>query len=92
MVLTGDDLQVMQTASKLGVSVTVSQVGSVTPTSGTPTVSPIDRTKEWLPAFTLDEEGLLQQLRSNLVQALDASMRKFISDLDIRSTLAIFFW
>ncbi|KAK4773660.1 hypothetical protein SAY87_028679 [Trapa incisa] len=68
--------QVMQTASKLGVSVTVSQVGSVISSNGTPTETPTDRAKEWLPAFTLDEEGLLQQLRSNLVQALDASMPK----------------
>lgn len=79
MVLTGGDLQVMQTASKFGVSVTVSQVGCVTPSAGTPTVTPTDRTKEWLPAFTLDEEGILQQLRTNFFQALNASMRKLIT-------------
>ncbi|WCJ41079.1 Transmembrane protein 209 [Euphorbia peplus] len=69
-------IQVMQAAAKLGVSITISQVGSDSQTSGAPaTVSSIDR-KEWQPAFTLDEDGLLQQLRATLLQALDSSMPK----------------
>jgi hypothetical protein len=67
----------MQAAAKLGISITISQVGSDLPTTGTPaTVSPIDRTKEWQPAFTLDEDGILHQLRATLVQAIDASTCK----------------
>ncbi|KDP44094.1 hypothetical protein JCGZ_05561 [Jatropha curcas] len=69
-------IQVMQAAAKLGISVTISQVGSDSSTSGTPaTVSSIDM-KEWQPAFTLDEDGLLHQLRATLMQALDSSMSK----------------
>lgn len=67
----------MHAAAKLGISITISPVGSDLPTSGSPaTVSSVDRTKEWQPAFTLDEESLLHQLRASLVQTLDASMRK----------------
>ncbi|XP_059626753.1 uncharacterized protein LOC132269539 [Cornus florida] len=70
-------IQVMQAATKLGISITISQVGSDLSTTGTSTtVSPIERTNEWQPAYTLDEEGLLHQLRATLVQALDASMPK----------------
>lgn len=69
----------MEAAAKLGISITISQVGSDLPTIGTPTtVSPIDRTTEWQPTFTLDEDGLLHQLRATLVQALDASFRKLL--------------
>ncbi|KAK2643306.1 hypothetical protein Ddye_025069 [Dipteronia dyeriana] len=71
-------IQVMNAASKLGISITISPVGSDLRTSGSPaSVSPIDRTKEWQPAFTLDEDGLLYQLRASLVQSLDASTPKF---------------
>lgn len=67
----------MQAASRLGISITISQVGSDLPTTGTPTtVSPIDRTKEWQPAFTLDEDGILHQLRATLVQTIDSSTCK----------------
>lgn len=66
-------IQVMEGAAKLGVSITVCQVGEV---SGTSTVSQIDRSKEWLPAYTLDEDGLLHQLRATLIQVLDAAMPK----------------
>jgi hypothetical protein len=70
-------IQVMQTASKLGVNVTVSQVGSDLPTNGTATTAlPVDRTKGWQPSYSLDEDALLHQLRANLVQAIDASMQK----------------
>lgn len=69
----------MHSASKLGISIPVSPVGSDLPTSGSPAaVSPIDRTKEWQPAFNLDEESLLHQLRASLVQTLDTSIRKLL--------------
>jgi len=66
----------MEGAAKFGVSITVSQVGEVR-VSGTSTVSQIDRSKEWSPTYTLDEDGLLHQLRATLVQALDAATRKY---------------
>lgn len=69
----------MNAAAKLGTSITINPVGSDLPMSGSPaTVSPIDRTKEWQPAFTLDEGSLLHQLRASLVQAHDASMCKLL--------------
>lgn len=68
----------MQTAAKLGVSITVNQVGSDRAATATPTVSQIDRTKEWLSTFSLDEDGLLHQLRATLVQTIDASTRKLL--------------
>ncbi|KAA8544015.1 hypothetical protein F0562_021808 [Nyssa sinensis] len=72
-------MQVMKAAAKLGISIKVNQVGSGLPTTGaSATVSPIERTSEWQPAFTLDEDGLLHQLRTTLVQALDASMPKLL--------------
>nr|DAD21878.1 TPA_asm: hypothetical protein HUJ06_023341 [Nelumbo nucifera] len=62
----------MQAASKLGISITVNKVGSDSPNTGAPTtVSPIDGSKEWKPTFTLNEDGLLHQLRAALVQSLD---------------------
>lgn len=70
----------MQTTSKLGVNVTVSQVGSDLPTNGTVNSAlPVDRTKGWQPSYSLDEDALLYQLRATLVQAIDASMRKYLS-------------
>lgn len=68
-------IQVMQAAAKLGISITISQVGSDTPSENTSTVSSTDR-KEWQPTFSLDEDGLLSQLRATLLQALDASTLK----------------
>lgn len=66
----------MQAAAKLGISITISKVGSNLPTTGTrATVSPVERPDEWQPA-TLDEDSLLLQLRATLVQALDASTRR----------------
>lgn len=68
----------MEKASKLGVSITVRQVGSDL-SSGTPVImSPIDRTKEWQPTMTLDEDGILNQLRTTLLQSIDASTRMFL--------------
>ncbi|KAJ8751478.1 hypothetical protein K2173_016695 [Erythroxylum novogranatense] len=65
-------IQVMQAAAKLGVSVTISQVGSDSSNSGTmASVASMDR-KEWQPAFTLDEDGLLHQIRATLVHTIEA--------------------
>lgn len=70
-------IKVMQAAAKLNISVTISQVGTDLPSSGTTTAaSPMKRTNDWQPAVSVDEEGLLHQLRAALVQALDASMPK----------------
>ncbi|KAG5515453.1 hypothetical protein RHGRI_036493 [Rhododendron griersonianum] len=69
-------MQVMQAATKLGISITIGKVGSNLPTTGTrATVSSVERPDEWQPA-TLDEDSLLHQLRATLVQALDASTPK----------------
>lgn len=68
-------IQVMQAAAKLGISITISQVGSDTPSENAATVSSTDR-KEWQPTFSLDEDGLLSQFRATLLQALDASNLK----------------
>lgn len=69
----------MQAAARIGISMTISQVGSDLPTAGIPaTMFPIDRTKDWQPAFTLDEDGVLHQLRATLVQAIDASLRTLL--------------
>lgn len=66
--------QVMQAAAKLGIAINVSQVGSVSlKTEASANLSPADGAKEWKPTFTLDEDGLLHQLRAALVQALDSS-------------------
>ncbi|CAK9174403.1 unnamed protein product [Ilex paraguariensis] len=72
-------IKVLQAAAKLGVSITISQVGSDLPSTGTTTISQTERNNGWQPAYTLDEEGLLHQLRSTIVQALDASMSKMPS-------------
>ncbi|GLT37266.1 hypothetical protein SLA2020_115960 [Shorea laevis] len=70
-------VQVMQAAAKLGISITISQVGSDVPTGETSAaIAPTGRMKEWQPILTHDEDGLLHQLRATLVQALDASMSK----------------
>ncbi|KAL6011078.1 hypothetical protein ACLOJK_001522 [Asimina triloba] len=67
-------IQVMQTAAKLGISININQVGSESLNVGAPASMPsIDGTKEWQPIFTLDEDGLLHQLRAALLQARDGS-------------------
>ncbi|KAL9243530.1 hypothetical protein vseg_017405 [Gypsophila vaccaria] len=71
--------KVMNVAAKLGVSVTVSPIGSDSSSGGAPTVSPVDSSKEWQPTFTPDEDALLNQLRASLVQSLDASMYRMNS-------------
>ncbi|XP_022964658.1 transmembrane protein 209 [Cucurbita moschata] len=67
-------VQVKEVAAKLGVSITISPVGDSA--ESTPTVSSVDRTNEWQPTLTLDENGLLHQLRATLVQSIDASTIK----------------
>lgn len=67
-------VQVMNTAAKLGISITVNQVGNDTLSTGTPsTSSSIDKTQDWQPSVILSEDGLLHQLHSTLVQAIEAS-------------------
>ncbi|TYJ02815.1 hypothetical protein E1A91_A13G254500v1 [Gossypium mustelinum] len=74
-------VQVMKAAAKLNISVTINQVGNDPSTNGNPAVlSPPDRSKEWQPSFTLEEEGLLHQLRATLVQTLEASTPKPIAN------------
>jgi len=68
----------MQAAAKIGISITLSPLGSGSSDAGAPTLSPMDHSKEWLPAFTPDEDGLLHQLRAYLMQALEASTRKHL--------------
>jgi hypothetical protein len=69
----------MNAAAKLGVSITVNQVGNDMLSTGTPSTLPsIDKTQEWQPAVTLNEDGLLHQLHSTLVQAIEASKCMFI--------------
>ncbi|KAL2938240.1 hypothetical protein RDABS01_021689 [Bienertia sinuspersici] len=69
--------KVMQAAARLGISITVTSVGSDCSDSGAPAMSPVDRAKEWQPAFSPDEDGLLHQLRAYLVQAVDVSTQKW---------------
>ncbi|KAI3705454.1 hypothetical protein L1987_75692 [Smallanthus sonchifolius] len=69
-------IKVMDAASKLGISVTISKVGTDLTVGATGTVASNERSNDWQPAYTLDEEGLLLQLRTALVQTLDASMSR----------------
>ncbi|KAG5578112.1 hypothetical protein H5410_058246 [Solanum commersonii] len=77
--------KVMQAAGKLGITITVSQVGNGTPDTGTAAISATERTNEWKPSFSVDEEGLLHQLRVTLVQALDSCMCKSLHPYKIMS-------
>ncbi|CAM8898104.1 unnamed protein product [Rhodiola kirilowii] len=70
-------IQVMQSAAKLGISITISPVGIDLPTPELPpTLAPNDRTTEWQPTVNLNEDALLHQLCATLVQAIDSSMPK----------------
>lgn len=65
----------MQAAASVGIPITVSRVGSGTPTATVPiNASPIDGAKEWQPTFALDEDGVLHRLRATLLQARDQSI------------------
>ncbi|XP_004309872.1 PREDICTED: transmembrane protein 209 [Fragaria vesca subsp. vesca] len=66
-------IQVMEAASKLGIALTISQIGSDLPTTGTTSVSSTDRTKEWRQTLTLDEDGVMHQVRATLLQYINAS-------------------
>ncbi|GAB2215172.1 hypothetical protein Drorol1_Dr00019551 [Drosera rotundifolia] len=61
-------IQIMDAATKLGISITVSPVVSDSPSAG-------------LPASGPDEDGLLHQLRASLVQTLDASQRSLMANM-----------
>ncbi|GJN31132.1 hypothetical protein PR202_gb19491 [Eleusine coracana subsp. coracana] len=66
-------IQVKQTTATVGASVTVSQVGSDPPSTTTPvSLSPLGGTKDWQPTVTIDEDGILNQLRSALLRSRDA--------------------
>ncbi|CAL0329094.1 unnamed protein product [Lupinus luteus] len=72
-------IQVMQAAAKLGVSITISQLGNDTPPTGTPDTLPaIGKTQEWQPTLNLNEDGLLRQLHSTLVQAIEAAKSRLL--------------
>lgn len=63
-------IKVMDAAFKIGVSVTVSKIGSDLSNLGSVNVNSNERNNEWQPAYTLDEEGLLGQLRITLLQQM----------------------
>ncbi|WVZ56564.1 hypothetical protein U9M48_007071 [Paspalum notatum var. saurae] len=63
--------QVNQTTATVGASVTVSQVGSDLPSTTPATLSPLGGTKDWQPTVTVDEDGILNQLRSALLHSRD---------------------
>lgn len=67
----------MEAAAKLSISVTISKIGIDSTVGATANVSSNERNNDWQPAYTLDEEGILLQLRNTLVQTLDASMCKY---------------
>jgi len=72
-------LQVKQTTTTIGASVTVSQVGSDLPSTTTPgALSPLGGSKDWQPTVTVDEDGILNQLRSTLLHSRDAPVGEFL--------------
>ena len=68
----------MEAAAKLGISVTISKVGIDSTAEATANVTSNERNNDWQPAYTLDEEGLLLQLRTTLVQTLDSMCKNLI--------------
>ncbi|XP_057449022.1 uncharacterized protein LOC130740437 [Lotus japonicus] len=70
-------VQVMQAAAKLGISITISQVGNDMLSTGS-ALPTTDKTQDWQPALTFNEDGLLHQLNSTLVQAIEASKSKLL--------------
>ena len=68
----------MEAAAKLGISVTISKVGIDSTAEATANVTSNERNNDWQPAYTLDEEGLLLQLRTSLVQTLDSMCKNLI--------------
>ncbi|KAI3916501.1 hypothetical protein MKW92_007572 [Papaver armeniacum] len=67
-------LQVMHTAAKLGISISINKVGS-----DSPTVSSGDSTKEWQQTYSLEEKEKLHNLHAALVQSLECYGSKFPS-------------
>ncbi|OAY74309.1 hypothetical protein ACMD2_01452, partial [Ananas comosus] len=68
-------IQVKQAAANVGVSITVNQVGSDSPSSTAPVIlSPVSGVKDWQATVSLDEDGLLNQLRASLLQVRDGLM------------------
>jgi hypothetical protein len=67
-------LKVMAAAAKLGLSITVSQVGGKQQKSGLPV--PVSG-EEWLSTMSPEEDALLNQLRALLLDARDAPPRMF---------------
>uniref|UniRef100_A0ACD5YM52 Uncharacterized protein n=1 Tax=Avena sativa TaxID=4498 RepID=A0ACD5YM52_AVESA len=66
-------IQVKQTTASIGASVDVSQVGSDLPSTTAPiSLSPLGGTKDWQPTVTVDEDGILNQLRSALLHSRNA--------------------
>jgi hypothetical protein len=72
-------LQVKQTTATVGASVTVSQVGSDLPSTTAPVgLSPLGGTKDWQPTITVDEDGILNQLRTALLHSRDTPVGEFL--------------
>ncbi|KAG0453520.1 hypothetical protein HPP92_024824 [Vanilla planifolia] len=68
-------VQVMQAAANLGMTITANKIGCDSGCILPPiNSSPIERMKEWQPTVTLDEDGLLHQMRASLIQTRDGSM------------------
>jgi hypothetical protein len=71
--------QVKQTTASIGASVNVSQVGSDLPSTTAPaSLSPLGGTKDWQPTVTVDEDGILNQLRGALLQSRNAPVGKLL--------------
>ncbi|BAT90616.1 hypothetical protein LR48_Vigan08g154400 [Vigna angularis] len=74
-------IQVMQAAAKLGISITISPVGNDM-LSTSATLPTIDKSQDWQSTMSLNEDGLLHQLHSTLVLAIDSSKSKsFVSNI-----------
>lgn len=62
-------LKVMEATAKIGITITISKIGVDSSTGATATISN-ERNDNWQPAYTLDEEGLISQLRTTLLQQI----------------------
>ena len=71
--------QVKQTTASIGASVNVSQVGSDLPSTTAPvSLSPLGGTKDWQPTVTVDEDGILNQLRGALLHSRNAPVGELL--------------
>ncbi|KAL4576917.1 hypothetical protein LXL04_013018 [Taraxacum kok-saghyz] len=66
-------LKVMEAAANIGVSITVSKIGIDKSLMGVTASVSNEGINEWQPAYTLDEEGLIGQLRVTLLQQIQNS-------------------